>query len=290
MAVIGAGAIGGLVAARLAAAPSLDVTVCVRRGFPTLYLHEGEVCVATHATVQTSPVRCDPADWVLIATKAHQVPDTAPWIARLCRPGTRIVILQNGIEHARYLDRLSPDLPTLPVIVSYSAEATALGNIVLHAAGEFVVPMSEIGAEFATLLGLGGLAVRQVSDFATSAWTKLAYNVTANPITAILGVRLNLLAERAALRRLVHNLVTELIAVGQTHGVTLPAPLAETILADFAGYPDGVFSSMYYDRKRGQQLESDALNGVVVRLGREHCIPTPYNEAIVMLLEGISVP
>jgi 2-dehydropantoate 2-reductase len=95
VAVIGAGA--GAVAASAAEQAGADVVICARSpvaGPVVLELDGEERRIA-------APVICDvddarPVDWVLLATKAQQTPQAGPWLARLCRPGT-VVLLSGAI-------------------------------------------------------------------------------------------------------------------------------------------------------------------------------------------------
>src|SRR5262245_42764277 len=100
VAVIGLGSIGGVVAGCLAETGRYDIVACVRRPLTHLTVErpEGTVGVPVHAL--TDPQAAVPVDWVLLATKAHHTAAAAPWLARLCRPGTRVAVLQNGIDHA----------------------------------------------------------------------------------------------------------------------------------------------------------------------------------------------
>jgi 2-dehydropantoate 2-reductase len=52
--------------------------------------------------------------------------------------------------------------------------------------------------------------------------------------------------------------------------------------------PNNRGNSMYYDRRDGKELEYDARNGVIQRLGRKHGIPTPISDVIVPLLRAVS--
>src|SRR5208282_3311477 len=103
IAVIGAGAIATCVAWNLVRA-GRDVTVCVRQKIDRLVLRQrdGEP-VSLPVVSATDPSALRPTDWVLIATKAQDTGSVRPWLDAAAGPGTVIVLLQNGIDHASRL-------------------------------------------------------------------------------------------------------------------------------------------------------------------------------------------
>src|ERR1700754_193090 len=117
VAVVGAGAIGVLLAAELQAA-GREVTVCARRPFERLVV-EGRHDLP--ARVITEPAGS--ADWVLVALKAHDSSAAAPWIETL---GGQVVAVQNGIEHRENLGEAA-----LPAIITAATERLC------HRGGDF---------------------------------------------------------------------------------------------------------------------------------------------------------
>jgi 2-dehydropantoate 2-reductase len=101
IALIGPGAIGGTVAAWLAQDPALTVTVCARTPLEDLRVETPVGVISAKPTVLTDPAEASPVDWVLVATKTYDVEATKPWLDRLVVQGTRVAIIQNGVEHVR---------------------------------------------------------------------------------------------------------------------------------------------------------------------------------------------
>ena len=92
-------------------------------------------------------------DWVLLCTKTHETPSTAPWLQRLCGAQTRLAVLQNGIGHA---DRLPPFVglaSVVPTIVYYNGERLGPDRVRFRRAGEhdFAVSDDPDGRAFASL-------------------------------------------------------------------------------------------------------------------------------------------
>src|SRR5688572_1312292 len=119
--VVGVGAIGGVCAAHLLAA-GRDVTCGVRTRFDELVVDAPGRRLAFAPRVVTAP---EPADWILLATKAHQTEGASAWLAG----AARVAVLQNGVEHVERLSRWVPPDRLVPVVVACPSTALAAGRI-----------------------------------------------------------------------------------------------------------------------------------------------------------------
>jgi len=122
LAVVGLGGIGGALAVALRAADRHDVVACARRPLAGLVLEWNDATLDLPLNVATDPRAVGPADWVMLSTKAHQTPDAAPWLASLCRPGTRVAVLQNGIDHVARVAPFAAGAAVVPVVIYYNSE------------------------------------------------------------------------------------------------------------------------------------------------------------------------
>jgi 2-dehydropantoate 2-reductase len=294
VAVVGAGAIGGVLAA-LAAARGHDVTVGVRTPFAALRVSTGGVEHEVPATVATDPGAVGVHPWVLLATKAQDTASAAGWLRASTGPGTVLVVAQNGVDHAARVDGLvDPGTTVLPASVVLGAEAVAPGRVVHHGYGRLTVPAGDAADGLAALYGSdtaghadgAGLAVEATDDFTTVAWRKLLSNAVANPVTALTGRRNDVLAEPAT-RDLVVDLAREVMAVGRAVGAALTDADVDALVAHYDGMPPGLGTSMLYDRLAGRPLEHEYLTGAVVATGRRTGVPTPLNSAVLALLRGV---
>lgn len=288
VAVIGAGAIGGFFAAAAAQAGA-RVTLCVRQPIDSLTVERrGEARVADVA-IASRPDQVGPVPWVLLATKAQDTAAAAPWLARLCGPGTVVAVLQNGVDHIGLVSPFAPGAEILPTIVRTSAERVAPGRIRVHTGHRLVVPEGPTGARLAALFAGSDAQVDQDPDFATSAWRKLLANVTVNPITALTLRRIGVMREEAV-RELARGLLREAVSVAQAEGAGLSDADIQPTLDEYARFhPDGG-SSMLYDRLGGRSMEHDHLTGTVVRLAEKHGLAAPFNRAILALLQASAPP
>jgi 2-dehydropantoate 2-reductase len=292
VAVIGVGAVGGYFAARAAAAGA-EVWLCVRRPFDRLRIVStgpggGDVETEVPAEVVIDPARLPGYgfDWVLLATKAHQIPAVAPWLTAAVGPGTAVAVLQNGVRHAERVAAFAPPDQVLPAVVYINAEAEGPGVIRHRAGGVLQVPDVLLAERLAERVLTAG-EVRLTEDFATAAWTKLCVNSAANTLTALTGRRLEVL-RRDDVAQLALALMAEVVAVARADGADVPDGLPAFTVRRLRGQPPGAGTSMLYDRLAGRRLEHEALLGAVVRIGAEYGVPTPTSSAVFPLLAAIS--
>jgi len=284
IAVIGPGAIGGTVIVRLAQTKEHTVIVCSRSAIPQFTLVAPEGTMTATPEVLTSADQAKPVDWVLVATKAYDVVTTAKWFPPLMGPETRLAVLQNGVEH---IERFAPFLPVsriLPVMVDIPVEREAPGKLRQRRAGYLAVAASPNGEDFARLFQKAGLEVTLTSDFRAAVWRKLAMNC-AGAISALV-LKPALISHRPAIADIMRSLIRECIAVGRAEGVSLDDSLVESVVNAYRNAPADSINSLHADRMAGRPMEIDARNGVIVRLGSKHGIPTPVNQMIVALLEA----
>ena len=284
IAIIGPGAIGGTVAAWLARAPGLEVTLCARTPFDRLVLEAPGGTIEVDVPVLTDPAAAAPADWVLVCTKAYDAAGAALWLERLVGPATRVAILQNGVEH---VERFAPYLALerlLPAVVNIPAERSAPGRILQRSNGAIVVPAGADGEAFVRLFAHCPIAVSTTDDFLTAAWEKLTLNCT-GAVNALL-LKPNGIVHEPRVAELMRALMEECIAVGRAAGACLADDLPERVLEGCRNGPPESVNSMHADRLAGRPMEVDARNGVIVRLGARPGVPTPLNEMMVTLLEA----
>jgi 2-dehydropantoate 2-reductase len=252
VAVIGAGAIG-TVAASAAEQAGRSVVICARSpvGGPVVLELDGE------ERRVAAPVICDvdearPVDWVLLATKAQQTPQARPWLARLCRPGTVVVVLQNGVDHVERVAPIADGATVLPALVYVAVERVARGRVVVHRRGRRVVLPAGLPARALTELLKGSwLDLVEEPDFRTAAWRKMLSNVAANPVTALTGRRMGVLRD-TEVRELFQVLLAEAVAVGIAEGAKLgPEDVAAT-MAFYGQFGEEDGTSMLYDRPAGR--------------------------------------
>jgi 2-dehydropantoate 2-reductase len=293
VAVVGPGAIGVAVAAGLMAHRPL---LCGRRPAGVQRVARLDDGVVEVGPVLADPDQADlhsadpqltpgPVDWVLLATKAHQSGGAAPWLRRLCGPGTVVAVLQNGIDHVERIQPLVPSATVLPVVVLLAADRTSPDLVRQRAPGRLTVPAGPEGDRFAQLFPAGDpISVRVSDDFVTQAWWKLMTNAAVGAVAA-LTLRDNGVLTDPGVDELLAQLMAEVVAVSGACGAKLPAgaPRRAVAQAQAAAHH---WSSIAADRRDGNALEWEVRNAVVGRLGRRHGVPTPLNDAMTTLLRA----
>jgi 2-dehydropantoate 2-reductase len=318
IAIIGAGAIGGLLAGRLAAAGE-DVTVVVRgaqkdaiasKGLTITGLAEGEV--KTRPRVAGAIGDAGPQDLIVLGMKAHQVAPVAKDVRAALAPHTLVMTAQNGIPwwyfmktggayEGRRLESVDPggivsdNLPVDQVIGSVvypAAELIEPGHIHFIEGERFSLAeidqsKTERIAAVSETLTRAGFKAPVSSDLRGEIWTKLWGNLSFNPISALTGATLAGICRHVEARALAADMMREAQAVGEALGVRFRISLEKRIAgAEAVGEHK---TSMLQDVMAGRQTEIDALVGSIVELGAIVGVPTPRSTAIhacVKLLEA----
>ncbi|MGA1318961.1 MAG: 2-dehydropantoate 2-reductase [Rubrivivax sp.] len=313
IAIVGAGAIGGYLGARLSAAGE-DVTFIARnrnleainaRGF-RLLLEDGSELHAPAARAVREPADAGPQDAVLLTVKAHQVVDLLPRMRDLFGPETAVVTMINGVPwwyfhrlagpwEGRGLDSVDPG----GVIASHIEPERVIGSVVYPAA-ELVEPgvvrviegnrftlgepdgsRSERVERLSRALMNAGFKAPVSKDIRSEIWVKLWGNLTFNPISALTHATLEQICTFAPTRDLAVRLMTEAREVAQALGVQFRISLEQRIAG--AQAVGAHKTSMLQDVEAGRALELEALVGAVIELGRITGTPTPTIEAVYAL-------
>jgi 2-dehydropantoate 2-reductase len=289
IALIGPGAIGGTVAAWLAQDPSLTVTVCARTPLDDLRVETPVGVISARPTVLTDPAEASPVDWVLVATKTYDVEATKPWLDRLVVQRTRVAIIQNGVEHVRLFEHLVPAERLVPVIINLPAVRHAPGRITQGRHGLIWAPAGRNGEELVALFAQTEIEATADADFTSRAWIKLCGNCGA--IVPALTLRATGPAWNEALEAILRGLAEECAAVGRAEGASIPQSVIDGVVDNARSSTEGsIAGSIHADRLAGHQMEIDARNGVIVRLGEKHGIATPVNRMLVTLLAASGSP
>jgi 2-dehydropantoate 2-reductase len=285
VAVVGPGAIGATVAAAVRRAGA-GLLLCGRTPHERLVVElEGGGTEIVPGPVLTDPAALPgSADVVLVAVKAHQTDGAAPFLRALCREGTVVVVLQNGVEQRELVGPHAPGATVLPAVVWVPVEAVAPGHVRVRGDLRLTLPDEPAARAVAGLIP----GVELAPDFATHAWRKLAINAVAGLM--VLVRRRAGMFRRPDIRTLARELALETLAVARAEGADLPDAVADELVDEFAAYPEDLGSSILFDAEAGRPLEWDARNGVVVRLGARHGVPTPVSDVIVPLLAAASGP
>jgi 2-dehydropantoate 2-reductase len=280
VALVGPGAIGATVAAAVRGA---ELALYGRTAHERLIVErEGGGTDVVPGPVITDPAAARPADVVLLAVKAHQTEGAAPFLRALCRSGTVVVVLQNGVEQRELVAPYVGDATVLPSVAWVPVEGLRPGHVRVRGELRLTLPDEPAARTIAELID----GVELSSDFTALLWRKLAMNAVAG-LMVLAGRRAGMF-RRPDVAALSRALAAETLAVARAEGADLPAHIADELVAELADYPVDLGTSILFDREAGRELEWDARNGVVARLGARHGVQTPVSDVIVPLLAAAS--
>jgi 2-dehydropantoate 2-reductase len=303
VAIVGVGAIGGVVASLLQSGGRHELVLCVRRPLRELVVETPAIGLRSDmheeirpemritATILTQPEEAQPADWILVATKAYDAAGAARWLEWLGAKGAPVAVLQNGVEHRERFEVYVEADRIVPVIVDCPAERRPSGDsgvekIIQRGPMSLKVAKGRPGSAFVELFAGTAAHAAAVDDWTTVAWRKLCHNAA--------GVLPALLLQPAGVLRgdaigdVALDLVRECVAVGRAVGATLSDAVPEEVLATYRRSAPDSINSLHADRMAGRRMEIDARNGVIVRMGKKHKLPTPANSMAVALLEALT--
>jgi len=312
--VVGAGAIGGMLGARLAAAGE-EVTLvdrgahldAIKRDGIKLLLNDGTEVTARNVRATDDYAAAGKQDLVILSVKAHLLEAVAPNLPQLLHSETMVMTAQNGLswwyfsgmkgEHAgRPLRRLDPDgviarhIEPRRIIgcVVYPAGEIAAPGVIRHtegdrfAIGELDGAQTERAKRVAEALTRAGFKCFVVEDIRSEIWLKLWGNMSFNPISALTHATLVDICQFAPTRDLAAAMMREAQAVAERLGITFRVPIEKRIAgAEKVGKHK---TSTLQDVEAGREIETEALLGVVLELGQLTGTPTPACDAIYACL------
>jgi 2-dehydropantoate 2-reductase len=289
--VLGAGAIGSLYGAKLAAANDViligrpDHTAAINsRGLRMEGLESGVVRVRAAAAV----TQIDANALILLTTKVTGTAAALEPIAPLLRDNTTILCLQNGLGSEEIVrTALRGRGVVLRGITQFGAIFETPGAIKYMAAGYTVIEQHPRSDHIADALTAAGLHCRISANIVAEVWHKTVFNCVVNPITAMLGCEVGGIAE-PGLDRLKQLVIDECIAVALTQGITFVVDFMREINETFA--PSRNIASMQQDLLRGRPTEIDYMNGAVAALGAEHGVLCPVNRALTAIIKAMEAP
>ena len=310
--IFGAGAIGGYMGAKLAAAGA-DVALVARGPHLAAMQRDGLTLIegdeTTNVSVRASddPAELGEQDYVIVTLKAHSVPPVVDRMQPLIGPGTTVVSGVNGVPwwyfhgHGGALEgtRLESVDPggaqwkgfgperVLGCVV-YPAAEVAEPGVIRHlegnrfSLGEPDGSRSERAMALSKALSAVGLKAPVRPRLRDEIWVKLWGNLSFNPISALTHATLDVLCTDPGTRAVARSMMIEAQEIAEKLGVKFPIDVERRI--DGGAAVGAHRTSMLQDLDSGRPMEIDALVTSVQELGRLTETPTPTIDTVLALI------
>jgi 2-dehydropantoate 2-reductase len=316
--VLGAGAIGGLLGAALAA--SGHAVTFVDRDSRLANLRErglrvlgrnGEMSVTREGLFAGPDEVHGQFDLVLLAVKAHHIPDLAPTLKRLLGPATSLLTMQNGLPWWYFqgskcayegapLRTLDPDGTITAAVrpehiigtVVYPAAEILDDGTVRHVEGDRFVLGDLKGTthgrvqRLADLISEIGFRGQVQQDIRAEIWLKTWGSLAFNTVSALTRSTMAGICRDSVTRALVTDLMLETEAVANAVGVEMRVPLERRLAgAERVGEHK---TSMLQDIEAGRTTEVESVIGSVLEIARLTGTPMPKAEAVYALIRRLN--
>jgi 2-dehydropantoate 2-reductase len=309
--VIGAGAVGGTLAALLASkGHSIDIAA---RGANLAALHEHGLRLDGALGSVTTPVQVDVAlrrspELAILATKAQDAAAALEANAQMLR-GIPLVVVQNGLDGLSAAAAAAARSHVIGALATFAASYSSPGTVTVTGGGEVYLgsdrPAPDLAALYAARVLEEALPATVLPNFVGAQWTKLVINQV-NALPAITGLSVQEVAASRDLLRILTTGMLETVRIGQASGVRfeslqtvsanrllvfarMPLGLAQTlplrIVARMGSTPNP--GSTLQSIRRGQRTEIDYLNGAVVRAAATLGLAAPVNAKLVALVHEV---
>ena len=298
VAVVGAGAVGGYYAARLAAAGH-DVAV-VARGAHLAAIRERGLTVraaggesVAHLRAEDDPGAIGPCDLVLFAVKTYDNATALPLLPALTGPGTTVLTLQNGVDSPADAAAAVGEARVMGG-AAYIATALVAPGVIEQTGthhrivfGEVFGRLDSVSARAEAMreaFAGAGVEVEAHADARVPLWEKFVYLAPFAGITGAARLPTGPLRARPESLAVLERACAEVEALARAEGIPVAVDLLERIRGYVASLPATTRSSLLIDLQAGRRIEVEALQGAVVRRARARGLDVPVMETLYALL------
>ncbi|MBO9537355.1 2-dehydropantoate 2-reductase [Herbaspirillum sp.] len=296
IAIVGAGAMGGLFGARLAlngqqvsfieVAPATIAAI----GSNGLALIDDKGTHTVRVPVDTADAFPEPFELIVFFTKGFHTRNAARSVAHLVGPGTWALSVQNGLGNADIIAEVIPRERIIVGMTNLPADLKAAGVVHSHGDGQVRIwtlsgqSRPEV-SQIADILSAAGLNCSADPQVQQAIWEKVAFNAALNSVCAVSGCNVGAAGSSAEGRSLALRIAAETVAVA--HALQIPAslPQVEQAIAHAFKMHASHKPSMLQDIEAGRQTEIDFINGAVIEQGIKQGIPTPTVAALYQLVK-----
>lgn len=300
IAILGAGAMGSLYASFLAGKQDVTLVDTYRPqvekihadGLTKVEQDKSEMHIAVKAVMSGTDIGIQ--DLVIVFVKGMNTRAAMQENRALLGPNTIVMTLQNGAGNNRDIAKFVPQKQIIVGTSSHNSVSLELGKFFHSGCGPTNIGPDLPGEEsmrkvneIAGILRECGLEVNVVEDIQKVLWQKLFVNCGINALTTVMQCRIGQIAENPYLLDLSRKIVYECVLVAEADGTYFDRREAWDTVCSIIQNDAAGFASMYQDRQHHRKTEIDRINGMIVRLGQEYGIDTPYNRMLVAEIHAV---
>lgn len=296
IAVMGAGAVGGYFGGLLA--NQGEDVVLIARGAHGDAIAKNGLQVDSHwgnfnvkVDVTDDPSTVGEVDLVLHCLKLYSNADAFPTMKPMVGENTTILTIQNGATSGEIIgnyfghDHVLQGATYIETGIAGPGHIHQSGSTAMIEFGEADGSTTERTDAIRKLFDREGMQVEVSSNIVDTLWNKM---VSVGSIGSVMAASRASFVEVLASPNGEHTVRTtmeEIVAVGQSQGVTFPPRCVESKMEDAIAEAEETQASLQYDLNNGKPLELDDILGAVVRIGRDAGVPVPASAALVTVLD-----
>ncbi|MBN1596549.1 2-dehydropantoate 2-reductase [candidate division FCPU426 bacterium] len=294
--VIGTGAVGGFYGAKLAQSGARVSVLCrsdysaVKAGGIHIKSPQGDFTFRPKQVLQSLDEYRGNPDYILVTLKVLPQIDVARLIEKSVKPGTSVVLLQNGVGIEEPVARALPDTEIISGLAFVCLQRSGPGQIHHQcygrlALGTYPAGSSEKVEKLCRLFAGADIPCLPEQDIIAARWRKLVWNAPFNPISVLSGgVTTAQILALPDTREMAEKIMAEVCLVARACGHPLEADIIpKNIQATEKMAP--YKTSMLQDYTAGRPMEIEAILGAPLRMAKQHGLVTPYLEMTYSLMK-----
>lgn len=293
--IVGAGAIGSFYGAILKRA-GCPVSVVLRSEYDAVRANGirissplGDLSYRPDRVYKDGDTPDSPPDYLILCVKVLDGLDRAALVRPWMGTGTRLVLIENGLDIERELADAYPDNPLISCLAFIAASRTAPGEVKHNAYGKLVMGRFPEGIDdncrtLSELFIEGGIKIDLTEQVVGERWRKCLWNTPFNPLSVLAnGADTRTILDTEGGEALIRELIREVMATAAADGFPMDEKLIEQNIEGTRKMPP-YKNSMALDYLNGRPIELEAVLGNVVAIAEQHGVPVPHLNTVLVTL------
>lgn len=243
------------------------------------------------AEAHSDPAKIPTCDLCIVQASTYQTEQAAHVAAQVLGDQGFCLTLQNGVGNIETLSAVLGKQRILGGLSYHSAAIIAPGHMDhTHAGPTWIGELDQAKSDRLTALkGLltgAGFTPQIVDDIEGFIWGKFIHNCAINAVCAAGGLRVGEIMMYPSADAFQTKIIDEILAVIEAKGIRVPEVDPKSAIKAFCKIKFNRPSMLQHQQDK-RRSEINALNAVVVSEGKRLGVPTPFNEALVMMIQTI---